>query len=162
MEKVPNRGFKPKYNEQMLGRNPFLDNLVIEVSGFELKKQYKQDYDGNYINVVVEAEYEKKTSIYVAAEKRLRVSKLMKPAKELYLWLLYEADNGKDFLWINKVRYMQENSINSPTTFRTAIKQLITDGFIVKSSVDTVYWINPSLFFNGNRIVRFPKNVEHR
>lgn len=162
MEKLKKREFKPNYNEAMLGINPFLDHLVIEVNSFEFKHQYKKDKDGDLLPVVGEVEAERKTSLYVASEKRLRANKLSPRAKELYLWLLYEADNGKDYLWLNRVRYMKENDINSPTTYRSAINELISNGFVSRTVVGAVYWLNPALFFNGNRIVKFPKNLEHR
>jgi len=162
MEKIKKREFKPTYNEAMLGRNPFLDTLTVEVSAVEYKNQYVKDKDGIILPKIGEVEYERKTSIYVASEKRLRSNSLTPRAKELYLWLIYEADSGKDYLWLNRVRYMSENNIASPTTYRSAINELIKEGFVSRTVVGGVYWLNPSLFFNGNRIIKFPKNIKHR
>jgi|SRR5215217_2825040 len=162
MEILKKREFKPNYNEAMLGVNPFLDNLVIEVSEVAYKNHYKKDKDGDLIPMISEVESEKKCSLFVASEKRLRANKLSPRAKELYLWLLYEADNGKDYMWLNRVRYMKENDISSPTTYRSAINELISSGFVTRTVVGGVYWLNPALFFNGNRIIKFPSKVKHR
>lgn len=162
MEILKKREFRPKYNEDMLGVNPFLGNLEILVSEVAYKNQYKKDKDGDMIPIISEVESESKCSLFVSSQKRLKANRLSPRAKELYLWLLYEADNGKDYMWLNRVRYMSENDISSVTTYRSALKEVIMAGIITRSVVNGVYWINPDFFYNGNRIIKFPKNLKMR
>ena len=162
MDKTKKREFKPLFNEDLLGENPFVRSLVVQVSQIEYKSQFKKDKDGDLLPVIGELEYEKICKVIVSPERRLKTNKLSPRAKELLLWLLYEADTNKDYLWINRVRYMNENNISSLTTYRSAVNELITNCFIVRSVVNAVYWINPDLFFNGNRINKFKDNIKFR
>lgn len=152
----------PLFNEALLGGNPFVENLVVEVSQIEYKHQFKKDKDGDIVPVIGELEYEKFCRVMISPERRLKTTKLSPRAKELLLWLLYEADNNKDYLWINRVRYMKENEIASMNTYRAAVNELIANCFITRSVVNAVYWINPDLFFNGNRITKFKQNLRLR
>lgn len=162
MEKVKKREFKPLFNEELLGTNPFTEQLVVYVSKIEYKGQYKKDKDGDLVPVFGEIEYEGLCKIYVSAEKRKKTNSLSTRAKELLLWLIYEVNTNEDFIWINRVRYMQENKISSMNTYRAAVNDLIFHGFIIRSVVNAVYWINPALFFNGNRIKKYSKNIKFR
>ena len=40
----------------------------------------------------------------------------------------------------------------SRSTFYSAVKELILNNFIAESIYSNQYYINPSLFFNGNRL----------
>lgn len=48
----------------------------------------------------------------------------------------------------------------SSTAYYTAIKEMIEKGFIAESPDQGLYWINPTLFFNGDR-VRFVKEYRN-
>lgn len=157
-----NKYRKPKFNEEMLGDNPFIANLIISVTQVEFKGQYKKDKDGDVVPYVGDIENDTCTRVYNSSDRRLRMSNLTSGAKGLLLWIIYEADAGKDYLWVNRVRYMEENNIKSVNTYRAAINELISTSFVNRTIVGGVYWINPALFFNGSRKDRFPKNVKKR
>ena len=161
MEEKKKREFRPKFNEELLGDNPFALKLQIQVNIKEFHDQYKKDKDGDWIPVFSELEADKACKVYVDSERRLRVNKLSPRSKELLMWLFYEVKSGQDYLWLNRVRYMDENNISSPNTYRTALNELITGGFITRTVVNAVYWINPSIFFNGSRIRKFPNSIKH-
>lgn len=152
-------------NPDSLGKNPFIDSLVIKVNRMPVSGQYKATKeiaaDGKPMMLPVEIEIESDThcKVYNDSKRRKLMVELSKPGKELFLWLIYEVEGGKDYVWINKVRYLKENGIRSPNTYRAAITNLIFNGYIVKTLASDVYWINPSLFFNGSRKGKFPKNV---
>lgn len=48
----------------------------------------------------------------------------------------------------------------SRTSYHDATKELIQKGFIAESTNPNLYWINPALFFNGDR-VRFVKEYRN-
>ena len=75
-------------------------------------------------------------------------------ARDLFLWITYELDSGKDFLWINKVRYMKECTV-SLNTYKESILDLTTAGVITPTVYHDTYWINPLFFFNGDRIKKY-------
>jgi hypothetical protein len=97
--------------------------------------------------------------LYCSPEKRLLTNRLSLRAKEMLLWIQYEIDHGKDFLWMNKKRYMEELEIKSINTYKEALKELIRHGFITPTLASDYYWINPDFMFKGDRVKKYPKNV---
>lgn len=158
----PKREFVPKFTIEGLGENPFIKDLVIPVATMPVRGQYKKDKDGDLLPAYIDIESERMCKLYVTAEKRKKVNALPGSSKELLLWIYYEIELGDDYLWINRLRYMTENNISSSTTYRTALDGLMKGGFISRTNVNAVYWINPALFFSGSRAHKFPKNVKKK
>lgn len=156
-----NKYKKPVIDEGKLGKNPFLALLKIRVFKNKTGDKYHHDDKENiWSNAEVEFEAENYCKVFCDAAKRLNMVELSPRAKDLLLWLIYEAENGKDYLWLNKVRYMEECRVGSINTYRSALNELIGVAFIIRTNHTDVFWINPSLFYNGNRIKKFPDNVE--
>lgn len=155
-----NKYKKPKYNEELLGVSPFISSLVIPVNKIAYEGQYKYDADGVISKVYGSVERELSCKLYISPERRKIMNMLSTRAKGLFLWVMYEVDRNKDYMWLNKKRYMEENDINSINTYRNAVDELIRYGLLCKSVVNDVYWINPAMFFGGNRITKYPKKVQ--
>lgn len=107
----------------------------------------------------VDVEQEHYTKLFHMSEMRKFVGGLKPSSKSLFLWLLYEVDCGKDYLWINKDRYMLENNVSSINTYKGAIKELSRYLFICPTSFKDVYFINPAIFFNGSRVNKYSDKV---
>ncbi len=150
---------KPKYDYKTLGINPFSLSLEIKVKELELLNAYKKEGD-NWMPVTNEIEDTPFTKMFITAERRIIVSNLSPAAKELYLWIMFEIDAGKDALWINKERYMLENH-TSINTYKKALEDLIRYAIISQTVVQGVYWFNPDFFFRGDRIKKYPKNLKY-
>lgn len=118
------------------------------------------DKDGEYNLNEIELEQEHYTKIFHIPNIRKFVCEMQPCSKSLFLWLQYEADNGKDYLWINKVRYMSECQVKSINTFKAAVKELMDKLIICPSSIKGVYWINPAVFFNGSRINKYKSKLK--
>lgn len=149
---------KPKYDYKTLGINPFSISLEIKVKELELLNAYKKDGD-DWLPVTNEVEDTPYTKMFITSERRIIVSNLSPAAKELYLWIMFEIDAGKDALWINKERYMIENH-TSINTYKKALEDLIRYAIISQTVVQGVYWFNPDFFFRGDRIRKYPKNLK--
>lgn len=153
-----NKFKKEKILEEDLGINPFQNGLEIRVRDITFDKQYKKNGE-DWMPVVQEVEYEPFCKLYFFSERRLITNKLSLRAVQMLLWIQYEIDHGKDFLWMNKKRYMEELEIKSVNTYKDAIKELIRYGFITPTLATDYYWINPDFIFKGDRIKKYPKNV---
>lgn len=156
---------KPSFDEDDLGENVFLDKLEIVVHRVKSSDKYKiHDAAGGEEAIYELANYDYEAvpycKIFADAERRLKMVSLAPRAKDLLLWIMYECKVGKDYIWVNKVRYMEENGIGSINTYRTALNELIKKKYIGLTVVSDTYWINPTFFFNGNRIKAFPDNVK--
>lgn len=150
---------RPKYDEEELGMNPFTNSLVIKYFGIPTK-EYEVVEDGIKLNKEIKIENEVYTKLFTTAENRVIITRMSSSAKSLLLWICYEIDSSKDFLWINRERYMLEAEIKSNTTYLEAVKELVRYGFIIYSTIKDVFWINPSFIFKGNRIKKYPNNLK--
>ena len=151
---------RPEIKEELFKANPLVDSSFrIVVNKITDTKTFQND-DGILIHKEFEMEKENVTKVYTKPEYRQLISQLSPKAKSLFLWLIYEADSGKDYIWVNKQRYMKENDITSINTYKTAIEELVTSLILATSLVKDVYWLNPRLFFSGNRVNKYPNHVE--
>lgn len=153
------RELAPKIDVEKLGVNPFLVKLKVPVNKIVLSGQYKADKDGDLLPVEIELEREIVCKVYIDAARRGNMANLSARAKDLLLWVFYETEAGKEFIWINKTRYMTECRVKAYNTYKEAVRELVKWEFIQPTIYLHTYWINPNLFFNGSRVNKFPNNV---
>jgi hypothetical protein len=134
--------------------NPFTYSLEIKLKRFENTAAFERD-DEIILHQFYTRESTPKVSLYVKPEHRLIQNSLLSCAKELLLWLLYVLETNKDYIWINRMRYMSETS-TSLNTYKKAVDNLERYGFIDKAPVKDTYWINPEFFFKGDRRKKYP------
>jgi hypothetical protein len=150
---------KPKFTYKQLGNNPCVNSgFIVYVNTITFKDQYKKYSDGLLLPVSVEVEKTPYTKLYVDSLRRLVISGLTPSAKELYLWVMFEIEHGKDALWINRERFMLENN-TSLNTYKKALDELLRYALLAFTVVKDVYWINPDFFFKGDRISKYPNNI---
>lgn len=158
---------KPEIDELTLGKNPFLNSLEVVVSSVKSDNKYKvhdrhSGDDAIYELASYDYEYTPYCKIFIDSDRRLLISELSPRGKDLFLWIVYEAKRNKDYLWLNKKRYMKESRVKSLNTYKEALNELIRFGIIVRAVPTDTYWLNPHYFFNGNRITKFPENIKTR
>lgn len=149
------REFKPDSSKLDMLLNPLLGlDFRVRVTKIYSKGEFRMD--GN-VKKLVEKQYEvdKSCKLYVTSAHRQLVLGLGNSAKSLFLFIGYELDSGKDYVWIPKQRYMRECGVTSVNTVKLGLSELIDKNFITASSVKDVYWINPRLLFNGSRINKY-------
>lgn len=69
---------------------------------------------------------------------------------------LQETPNaeGIHLPWFTVEDYGQKNNLKlSRASFHRALREMLDKGFIAESEHANFYWINPNLFFNGDRMV---------
>lgn len=152
------RVLKPKFDEEDLGVNPFTQSFKIVTRAITIKSQFKVVKDRIKVPVELDMEYEPSCKIYTAPSKRLWLFKQKPRSQSLMLWIIYAIDYSKDYIWINKKRYMEESGTSLNTT-KAAIEDLIKAGVITKTIIKDVYWINPKFFFKGDRVKKYPNNT---
>lgn len=151
---------KPKFEYAKLGINPCTLTLEVPIRNLVKKHQFEKDKDDDiFVNVEVTVEATLYTKMYITSELRKLVSALSPSAKELYLWIMYEVEVGEEALWINRDRFMEENS-TSLNTYKKAVEELHRYAFIASTTIKDVYWINPNFFFKGDRVKKYPKQVK--
>jgi len=154
-----NKYTKPKIDETKLTRNPLVaSDFTIFINKIKDKSAFIKDEDGIWLPKEVDVEKENITKLYTKAENRLLIAHLTPKARSLYIWLAYEIECGKDYLWLNQKRYMEEFK-ESLNTFKAAREELCEFLVIYPTLEKEYYWINPRLFFCGSRIAKYSKDV---
>jgi|GEM_PF-1980184 len=149
---------KPIFNDQEIGGNPFVGDLEIKVVERIIEGQFIKGDDG-YVRAKVQLEYDIYAKLYTDAKRRKEINELPLRSKEILLWLLFSLSPGKDYVWINKRRYMKECNVSSIDTYKNALKELIKKKYLCYSVMPDVFWINPYKFFKGSRVNKFPDKV---
>lgn len=161
---------KPDFTEKQLGVNPLTENFTLKCRDVLDTKVYVEiDKITSSEGVVMTGksvknqycftvEQEQFTKVFNKSAYRLHIMSLSPKARDLYLWLIYEIDCGKDYIWVNKERYMEELNV-SVNTINSAIQDLIASIVIVPSAIKDVFWINPLFFFNGNRLEKYKDKI---
>jgi len=162
---------KPQFTENELGINPFVQDLkikigykkstkkVVDISNIKLEEEIVTIGETETQENVYIIEKEEKASIYTKSGLRLHVNELSPKAKSLFLWLMYEIDYGKDYIWINVQRYLIETN-TSVNTYKNAIVELNRQGVLSPiMGLNNMFWINPIFFFKGNRVKKYSNNV---
>lgn len=170
MKSTSKRSLKPDIDPKKLGKNPFIEHLVITVSKLAIKDQYTVEkirlddgsFDKVYLPAFSPAESDEMTRVYTCSTNRKELSVLSARAKELYMFLLYNIDYNEDWVWLNRALYMKENNISATNTFITARNELVALGVISIAVKKDVFHINPKYFFKGNRINKFSKQVKEK
>ena len=163
MEKKRGRPvIKPEIDESKLGLNPMIDE-----EGFEFTFPVgKGAYDTtNKFDLPDKKEYlyEKTafTKVYEVGGIKEMTAGLPVRAKELLLHIIMYIESGKDWIWINRKKYMADNGIKSINTFKSAYEELSCKRYICPHvKIKDLFWVNPKNLFKGNRIEKFPNNAK--
>jgi len=148
-------------DESKIGVNPFVSNDFQVLVGKKLNQgKYERDGDGDLVESYYDMERDTKTSIYNKSANRLMTMGLSASAMRLFVWITYELDINKDYLWINHVRYMDESGTTLLATYKKAIDELCRYCYIYPMmNHKDVFWINPAIYFNGSRIKKYSDYV---
>lgn len=151
---------KKKVHKAPAEANPFARSLQIFVTKVTDGKRFKLDADGVALPDSYLIERAVKASIYYQKDMRRAIGVLTPVGKSLYLHILYSLTSGQDWVVIDVKAFMAENQIKSMTSVSLAKKELTECGIIVKSSVQSVYFVNPAVMFCGSRPDKYPDRVE--
>ncbi len=150
--------------------NPFTTDLTIPVRIYSKIKRVVDTQDivegivtaiPDTITSKVLVEEEDYTKVFNRSGFRLHIMALSKQAKAVLFWFIYEVDLNLDYMWFNKTRYKSECG-GSWTDINTGIAELIQAGIIQTTLVRDVYWINPRIFFQGNRLKKYYDKLVER
>lgn len=149
---------RPVMDRSRMGVNPFEGVLSIPSSNVVMSGQYRVD-GSDLLQNELTMDRQMKTSVFISSNLRKSAMCLTPSAMKLFVWILYELEYGCDYLWINKDRFLDESSV-SLNSYKGSVEILCRYGYIhpVVNTKD-VYWINPSIAFNGSRVKSFPKNI---
>lgn len=152
---------KPEIDEDKLGLNPMIDEEGYEFTfpvgkgAYDVTNKFELPDKKEYM-------YEKTpfTKVYEVAGLKDMTSGLPVRAKEMLLHIVLHIESSKDWIWINRKKYMEDNGIKSVNTYKTAYEQLSCKRYICPHvKIKDLFWVNPKNVFKGNRIAKYPNSV---
>lgn len=156
MTKIKN--LKSAFHDEHVSLNPFSNQLSFKATEL-YTKEYRDSGCGIRLPKTVMLDQVPHTKVFITADLRQRTMGLSKCALQVYMWFIFHTVNGKDYTKFNRSAYMREAGITSPNTVKTGINELIRYEFIAETAEKDVYWINPLLFFCGDRLKAFPNRL---
>jgi len=143
-----------------MGINPFNDrDFVITTNVARTRDKFVTD-GGFLIPSYYDMENEHIVKVYTSVANRKIIALLSANSLRLFMWIIYEVKYGRDLIWINKKRYMEEAQISSRTTYARSVAELTRYELIKLSNEKEVYWINPRYFFKGSRLKKYSNKIK--
>jgi len=157
----------PGFDRKQLGLNPFSETLVIvAVNITEDKHLYEaKDLSDNMVVNVSERrqfcftlEKQTYTKVFRSPEMRKKIVGLRGNSNKLFNWIVFEVKPADDYVVVNIDRCKEECGFNH-NTYLSCMKELIDVDIVARTPHNKVFWLNPQVFFCGNRIKKYPNNV---
>lgn len=122
--------------------------------------KYERDDEGDWLPHIYAQEKDNCTKLYVSSEIRKIVCFLGESGAAVLLWVMYELKAGKDFIIINPKRFKKEHQYKTDKPLRSGLFELLRYQFIASTVFENVYYINPSVLFNGSRLKKYKQHAK--
>lgn len=148
--------------------NPFLKQAVEEVqknvvkkyktAGSTDKKAILQAYDPGTGEVLGHTQFIKQIEIDEEKFAKVYLSNfssffdLQPSAIKVFGYILNQLVPNKDYFYFNREDCMKYTGYQSDTSVFKGLAMLLSSEIIARGKTDYIYFINPLVFFNGNRI----------
>lgn len=157
---------RPTIDENKLGINPFIVNEFIKARNFSKNIPLISQDDGinipvgNYkqSNLVEDQDF---TKVFHDKDYRAIIMNLSEKALKLYNFIIFTIRTGEDYIWINNTIFQNECSYRKKD-YILAVEELKRYGIITSTSYSETYFINPFIFFCGDRLKKYPNNIKIR
>lgn len=143
--------------------NPFLEQeFSIPIKRLITYNNFKGKFENGRSNSEVSSQQRdsrvldvgKNTKVFKSAELFLQFLQLSAQAKNLFMYVLLKQPSNRDYFEFRDADFakLMGRSERTVKEWRGECKWLMTP----KSGRKNMYWINPAMLFNGNRINYFP------
>lgn len=139
--------------------NPFVDNLEIICYKF-LDSAYEYS-DEVLLRREVDMDKSSSVRIYSGVSNRKLLMGLSGRSMKLFVWLGMKLEGGSDIIDMGDKRkrlFMKESGEVSFVRVGVCLRELCSKG-VLSEIGDGSYYINPSLFFNGDRRRKWPNRI---
>jgi hypothetical protein len=151
----------PVIDESKLVTNPFAQELIVDATKIMDDGVMIHAEDG--VTLVPAHHYverQKATKLYHYPGSKERAMELSSGALRMLVYMAYTMDGSKDWLRVTPETYQKKSERGSRNTYKRAIDELITEGYITPTIYKYTYWVNPILMFAGSRIKKYPTKVK--
>lgn len=153
-------------NQQMFTENPFVEKAIEQINentkktyrwlkGNKLVQQYAVNEEGE---IIAHAAFVQQIEVDETQFAKLYLSQLgvffdlPKTALRVFTYILNILQPKSDRVFINLREALKYTGYKDENSIISGLAILCHKGFIARSEVHYMYFINPMVFFNGNRI----------
>jgi hypothetical protein len=143
--------------------NPFWEKTEVKIGSKMIRVAggYHVNHEGENVShsgvhIVREVDEDEFVKVYT---KNIKAIFDLKPtAQRVLQYLITQLQKTPNadaiyLAWVGAEEYFSENDIKtSRASFHRALSELIQKGFLAESTKPNIFWFNPNLFFNGNRL----------
>jgi predicted transcriptional regulator len=148
---------------QTYKENPFWDSTEVKIGTKKISvaggmhvSDEGESVTHSGVHVVREVDENEFMKVYT---KNIKSIFDLKPSTQRVLqYLLTELQKTPNadaiyLAWIGAEEYFSEQDLNvSRSSFQRSMKELLNKGLLAESTKPSMFWFNPNLFFNGNRM----------
>lgn len=158
---------KPDIIIANMGKNPFIVNEMIKARSFQKEKHYTIQTDDG-INLITGdlkesllVEEQSCTKVFHDVDYRDIILRLDEYGLKLMFYIMYQINPNEDYIWINNVHYQKCTNLTKKQ-YVEGVQSLVRYSIITTTIYPEVYFINPMIFFSGNRLKKYPDNIKVR
>ena len=143
--------------------NPFWEKTEVKIGSKMIRVAcgYHVNHEGESVShsgvhIVREVDEDEFVKVYT---KNIKAIFDLKPtAQRVLQYLITQLQKTPNadaiyLAWVGAEEYFSENDIKtSRASFHRALSELIQKCFLAESTKPNMFWFNPNLFFNGNRL----------
>lgn len=162
-KKEPVENYSRKKGIRAYRANPFWEGTevkvgskMIRVSGGRHVSSDGESVEVSGVHIVREVDESQFLKVYT---KNIKAIFDLKPSTQKVLqYLMHQMQktpnaDGIYLAWFGANEYLSEESVSvSRASFQRSMRELLEKGFIAESLEPNIFWFNPNLFFNGNRM----------
>jgi len=163
-----NKKKRPEIDTENMGKNPFMANAVIKARAWDketfilIKTEEGINIPTGKVNNSLLVEEQTFTKVYHDVDFRDRLLLLDEYSLKLATFIIYQLNPNEDFIWINSSLFMSKTKLRDSRIYELAVQSLIRYDIITPTMYKDTYWINPLIFFSGNRLKKYTNNVKVR
>lgn len=157
------KGFSRKKGIHTYSENPFwrpyevqIGERMVRVGGGKHISEEGEEITHSGIHVIKSVDKDEFIKLYTRNVKSIFELKPITQKVLQYLLISLQKTPNADGIylaWFEAEKYFSEENIKiSRTSFQRAMRELLDKEFIAESTSPNLYWFNPHLFFNGDRM----------
>lgn len=141
-------------------QNPFIQPIVEIRTKKKLvrmgtSQQAAFTEDGEYIGesrMMVARKVDSEEFVKVFKDQISLIFDLTKTAQKILVYIIKSLGINKDYVVFDKVKAKDISGLSSTASLYAGLTELMNKGVLAKSHLPLMYYINPAIIFNGDRL----------
>jgi len=140
--------------------NPFMAQIVEIKTKKKLvrmgtNRQAALSEDGEYLGesfMAISKKVDKEEFVKVFKDQILLIFDLTKTAQKILVYIIKSLGINKDYVVFDKNKAKEISGLSSTASIYAGLAELMSKEVLAKSNVPLMYYINPAIIFNGDRL----------